>query len=85
MKKSAAQDLLDALSGKISGEIRKTPVDRALYSTDASNYRILPLAAVIPRTERDVAVALAEARVRNVPVTARGAGTGLAGQAVAES
>ena len=84
MKKSAAQDLLDALSGKISGEIRKTPVDRALYSTDASNYRILPLAAVIPGTERDVAVALAEARVRGVPVTARGAGTGLAGQAVGE-
>ena len=84
MKESAAQDLLDALSGKISGEIRKTLVDRSLYSTDASNYRILPRAAVIPRTERDVATVLVEARARNVSVTARGAGTSLAGQAVGE-
>jgi len=84
MKKSAAQDLVDALSGKIAGEIRNTPVDRSVYSTDASNYRMLPQAVVIPRTERDVAVALAQARARGVSVTARGAGTSLAGQAVGE-
>lgn len=84
MKKSAAGDLADALSGRISGEVRKTLVDRTLYSTDASNYRILPQAVVIPRTARDVAIAMGEAAARSIPVTVRGAGTSLAGQAVGE-
>ena len=84
MKKSVAGDLARALSGKISGEVTVTLVDRTLYSTDASNYRILPQAVAIPKTARDVATVVGEAAERSIPVTVRGAGTSLAGQAVGE-
>src|SRR5437667_8152854 len=55
---------------------------RAEYSTDASNYRVVPRAVVFPRTRDDVAAALAVARSAGVALTARGAGTSVAGNAV---
>ncbi len=54
---------------------------RAVYSTDASNYRQLPIGVVAPRHEGDVAMALALARENAMPILARGGGTSLAGQA----
>ena len=84
MEKSRIEDLSRALSRQIQGEIRKSLVDRTIYSTDASNYRILPKAVVIPRTRQDVEITISEASARDIPVTVRGAGTSLAGQAVGE-
>jgi FAD/FMN-containing dehydrogenase/Fe-S oxidoreductase len=55
---------------------------RAEYSTDASNYRVVPTAVVFPRSADDVAAALAVARRTGAPLTARGAGTSIAGNAV---
>ena len=57
-------------------------VDRAAYSTDASLYRVVPRAVVRPRHTDDVLETLAVARSLGVPVTARGAGTSCAGNAV---
>ncbi len=54
----------------------------AMYSTDASLYRIAPLAVVRPRDVDEVAAALAVAREQGVPLTSRGAGTSVAGNAV---
>ncbi len=54
----------------------------AMYSTDASLYRIAPLAVVRPRHVDEVAAALAVAREQGVPLTSRGAGTSVAGNAV---
>ena len=84
MEKSRIEDLSGKLGGRIRGEIRKSPVDRAIYSTDASNYRILPEAVVIPKTPLDVEITVSEASALGIPVTVRGAGTSLAGQAVGE-
>jgi FAD/FMN-containing dehydrogenase/Fe-S oxidoreductase len=71
-----------ALAGTVAGEVRFDRLSRALYSTDASVYQIVPLGVVIPRTEADViATAKACARFR-VPLTVRGGGTSQAGQAV---
>lgn len=84
MKKSRIEDLSRTLHGQIRGEIRKSPVDRAIYSTDASNYRIVPEAVVIPRDRRDVEITISEASALDIPITVRGAGTSLAGQAVGE-
>lgn len=84
MEKSRIEELSSTLSGRIRGEARKSLVDRAIYSTDASNYRILPQAVVIPRDRRDVEITVSEASARDIPVTVRGAGTSLAGQAVGE-
>ncbi|MFG3616419.1 FAD-binding and (Fe-S)-binding domain-containing protein [Nocardia sp. NPDC047654] len=71
-----------ALRGTIAGEVGTSERRRAEYSSDASNYRVLPAAVVFPRTEEDVAVTLEFARDHGLPVTARGAGTSVAGNAI---
>jgi FAD/FMN-containing dehydrogenase/Fe-S oxidoreductase len=55
---------------------------RSLYAGDASLYRVAPQVVVRPRTEEDVLAALAVARSTQTPVTMRGAGTSIAGNAV---
>ncbi|HEV2260991.1 MAG TPA: FAD-linked oxidase C-terminal domain-containing protein [Candidatus Rubrimentiphilum sp.] len=50
-----------------------------MYSTDASNYRAIPIAVVLPKDEEDVENALAICRKYEMPITSRGGGTGLAG------
>ncbi len=55
---------------------------RAEYSTDASNYRVVPEAVVFPRHADEVALALEVARRTGSPLTARGGGTSCAGNAV---
>jgi len=54
--------------------------DRALYATDASNYRHVPIGVVIPRTTDDIVSAIDVCRRHGAPVLARGAGTSIAGQ-----
>ena len=55
---------------------------RAEYSTDASNYRVVPAVVMFPRHADEVAAAVRVARLAGVPLTARGAGTSIAGNAV---
>ena len=52
------------------------------YATDASVYRIVPQAVVIAAALEDIAVTLEACRADGVPLTRRGAGTSLAGQAI---
>ena len=54
----------------------------AEYTFDASNYRVVPMAVLFPRTEQDVASALAVCHRLGVPATARGGGTSMAGNAI---
>jgi FAD/FMN-containing dehydrogenase/Fe-S oxidoreductase len=68
------------LAGAIAGEVRFTAGARALYATDASNYRQLPIGVVIPKDEHDVIAAVAACRRHGAPVLMRGGGTSLAGQ-----
>ncbi|HEY4958041.1 MAG TPA: FAD-linked oxidase C-terminal domain-containing protein, partial [Caldimonas sp.] len=53
---------------------------RGRYATDASIYQIMPVGVLVPKTDRDVAVALEIARELHVPVLPRGAGTSQCGQ-----
>ena len=55
---------------------------RALYSSDASNYRVLPAAVIAPRDRDDLAAVVALAAEAGVPITMRGAGTSIAGNAI---
>jgi FAD/FMN-containing dehydrogenase/Fe-S oxidoreductase len=71
-----------ALRDGIDGEVEADERRRAEYSSDASNYRVRPAAVVFPRNDADVAAALAAARAEGMAVTARGAGTSVAGNAV---
>ncbi|WP_055535373.1 FAD-binding and (Fe-S)-binding domain-containing protein [Streptomyces graminilatus] len=79
---------LDALRGSLGqpsgvGDlVDDSSLTRALYSTDASNYRIVPRAVLTPRSTDDVITAVGVARAHQVPVTVRGAGTSCAGNAV---
>src|SRR5438046_2796874 len=68
------------LKRTIRGEVRFDDGSRALYATDASNYRQVPIGLVIPRDLEDVAAALGACRKVGAPVLPRGAGTSLAGQ-----
>ncbi len=63
-------------------EVRSDAGTRGMYASDASLYRIPPLAVVRPRHADEVAAALAVARQTGVPLTSRGAGTSVAGNAV---
>ena len=54
---------------------------RAIYATDSSNYRQVPIGVIFPRSAEDVVTALAVCAEHDVPVLGRGAGTSLAGQA----
>ena len=53
---------------------------RALYATDSSNYRQVPIGVVVPRTIEDVLIAVEQSRRFGAPLLARGGGTSLAGQ-----
>jgi FAD/FMN-containing dehydrogenase/Fe-S oxidoreductase len=68
------------LKRTVRGEVRFDRGSRALYATDGSNYRQIPIGLVIPRDADDVAAAVAACRVFQAPVLPRGAGTSLAGQ-----
>ena len=56
--------------------------DRAAYSSDASLFRLVPAAVVFPHDEEEVARVLSVARRLGVPITSRGAGTSIAGNAI---
>ncbi len=75
-----AARLQQELKETIKGEVRFDDGSRALYATDASNYRQTPIGVVIPRDADDVIAAVALARRHGAPILGRGAGTSLAGQ-----
>ncbi len=74
--------LVEDLNDTIEGELRVDRVAVAAYSTDASLYEIEPLAVVFPRRTRDVEILAAYSADNNIPLIARGAGSGLAGGAI---
>ena len=69
-----------ALKAKVRGEVRFDAGSRALYATDSSNYRQVPIGLVVPLDEADVAATIAACREAGAPILPRGAGTSLAGQ-----
>jgi FAD/FMN-containing dehydrogenase/Fe-S oxidoreductase len=77
----------DTLARQLRARIGIEAVDishrrRVEYSSDASNYRVLPEAVVFPRSDEDVAAVLEVARSEGTAVTPRGGGTSVAGNAV---
>ncbi|MCA9048787.1 MAG: FAD-binding oxidoreductase, partial [Planctomycetaceae bacterium] len=75
LRRQLTEDLTDLLQG----ELRVDDVTTALYATDASLYEIRPAAVVFPKSTDDVAVLAAYASDQQIPLIARGGGTGLAG------
>ncbi len=77
---AAHLELETRLKAVIRGEVRFDKGSRALYATDSSNYRQLPIGIVLPRDAADVEAALAACRALGAAVLPRGGGTSLAGQ-----
>jgi FAD/FMN-containing dehydrogenase/Fe-S oxidoreductase len=75
-----ARSLESALGTRVQGEVRFDTSSRALYATDGSSYRQVPIGVVIPRNADDVIATIATCREHGAPVLARGGGTSLAGQ-----
>jgi FAD/FMN-containing dehydrogenase/Fe-S oxidoreductase len=75
-----AAALASELRREVRGEVRFDDGSRALYATDASNYRQVPIGVVLPRDANDVVATVALARKHGAPILARGGGTSLAGQ-----
>lgn len=77
---SRAVELEARLRQTVKGEVRFDPTSRALYATDASNYRQVPIGLVLPRDIDDVVATIAACRAFEAPVLSRGGGTSLSGQ-----
>ncbi|HEX4641853.1 MAG TPA: FAD-linked oxidase C-terminal domain-containing protein [Candidatus Acidoferrales bacterium] len=75
-----AAELENELKRTVKGEVRFDRGSRALYSSDGSNYRQIPIGLVVPRDDNDVIATVAACRKFGAPVLPRGAGTSLAGQ-----
>jgi FAD/FMN-containing dehydrogenase/Fe-S oxidoreductase len=80
ISREAAAALAAELRAAVGGEVRFDAGSRALYSTDASNYRQVPIGVVLPRDAADVEATVAACRRHGAPVLSRGGGTSLAGQ-----
>ncbi|HEX2807753.1 MAG TPA: FAD-binding and (Fe-S)-binding domain-containing protein [Kineosporiaceae bacterium] len=75
-------ELVRKLRAAIGGEVDDSTRRRAEYSTDASNYRVVPTVVAFPRDVDDLLAAADVGRSAGIPVTVRGGGTSVAGNAV---
>lgn len=78
----AAPDLVAALRRRGVSDVDDSTLTRALYSSDASLYRVVPQVVVRPRHADELDAVLDVAAETGAPVTMRGAGTSIAGNAV---
>ncbi|MET4639837.1 FAD-binding and (Fe-S)-binding domain-containing protein [Mycetocola sp. 2940] len=77
-----ATAVADALRSAIDGEVSISTSRRAQYSSDASNYRVPPSVVAFPRTTDELAAITDVSRAHGMPLTLRGAGTSVAGNAI---
>jgi FAD/FMN-containing dehydrogenase len=75
-----AQALAADLRRHVRGDVRFDRRSRALYATDGSNYRQVPIGVVLPRDADDVVATISLAHEYGAPILCRGGGTSLAGQ-----
>lgn len=78
--KKAADALKVDLEGALGTAVDFSSEAQALYATDASNYRQVPLGVVCPRSRHEVLETVRICREHDAPILARGGGTSLAGQ-----
>jgi len=72
------------LRRSVKGQVRDDEITRALYASSASVVEVWPSCVVEPKDAADVLAVVTFARERGVPITARGAGSGVAGQSLGQ-
>jgi len=85
LRDDALLDVVSHLRERVDGEVRFDEGSRAAYSTDASNFRQVPIGVVVPRTIDAAVEAVAVCREHDLPIVNRGGGTSLAGQCTNEA
>ena len=78
------QNILEKIGNKLSGSLVYDDLHKALYATDASVYRKIPLAVAYPKDEKDLQILIEFATSNHLTLIPRTAGTSLAGQCVGE-
>ena len=84
MPKSPIKDLLKELTQQLTGALFFDDLHKSIYATDASVYRIIPLAVAYPKTKDDLKHLIAFATKNKITLIPRAAGTSLAGQCVGD-
>ncbi|NND90173.1 MAG: FAD-binding oxidoreductase [Granulosicoccus sp.] len=79
------KEFRDELAPLLDGYCDFSPAGVALYTSDASNYRQVPLGVVYPRTTEDIRKTVLLSRQHDLPVLMRGGGTSQNGQCVNEA
>lgn len=79
-----SSDQLNLLANSLEGDVHFDQLHKAIYATDASVYRKLPLAVAYPKHNQDLKVLIAFATNHNCSIIPRTAGTSLAGQCVGD-
>ncbi len=82
---NAAERIANDLAGVLSGgrsDVFADKFSRLAFSTDASIYQIMPACVVRPRNTADIAAVVKYAARYNIPIAARGGGSGLAGESL---
>lgn len=74
--------LVTKLRREVKGEVSSKSITRAEYSTDASNYRVPPMVVIAPKDIEDILVVSEISRDNRIPITMRGGGTSVAGNAI---
>ena len=73
---------LEQLAKSLEGSLLFDELHKTIYSTDASVYKMCPIAVAIPKTEQDIVILIQFAKNHKISLTPRTAGTYLAGQTV---
>ena len=76
------RQLASELRTEIRGTVRDDPASRGLYAVDGSNYRAVPDLVIVPTDTEDLATAVTLTAAAGAPVTLRGGGTSMAGNAI---
>lgn len=78
------KEALDTLTKTLAGDLNVDALHKAIFATDASVYRKIPLAVAFPKNEQDIKMLCAFAKANSITLIPRTAGTSLAGQCVGE-
>ncbi|MHC5073834.1 MAG: FAD-binding and (Fe-S)-binding domain-containing protein [Planctomycetota bacterium] len=82
MADKLSQQLSSDLSNIVRGDVFSDFLNKAAFSTDASIYQVIPSCIVAPKDRADIASVVNYAKSRGIPIAARGAGSGLAGESL---